>query len=377
MACRPEGRRLQASQLAKGVAMKVFFSQTQMDHRPTQYGVHGRLVQPLENPDRAATLIESLGRLGLAVEAPEDLDRGAIERVHPAHYLAFLETAFERFQALPNAGPEVLPNVHPYFAAARPYGASPLSNGARPAPRTTGILGQSGWYVGDLSCAMTQGTTRAAFASAASAIAAARTVLSGDGAAFALCRPPGHHAYADRASGFCFLNNAAIAAELLRETYGKVAILDFDTHHGDGTQTIFYARDDVFFGSVHTDPSAYYPHFLGYAEETGHGAGEGCNLNLPLAFGAGDGAFLAAVETLSERALGFGAEALVISAGWDAHQADPLSKLAVTGEAYPRVGEMLGRLGLPSVIVQEGGYSLAAVSEAAPAFVEAFIRARA
>lgn len=360
--------------------MKVFFARAQMQHRPTQYGVHGRLVQPLENPNRAATLIESLESLGLTVGEPArdlEADRAAIERVHPAHYLRFLDTAFARFQELPHAGPEVLPNVHPYFTAARPYGASPLANGARPEPRTTGILGQTGWYVGDLSCAMTEGTAEAAFASAASAIAAARAVLSGDGAAFALCRPPGHHAYADRASGFCFLNNAAIAAELLREQYGKVAIVDFDTHHGDGTQTIFYARDDVFFGSVHTDPSAYYPHFLGHADETGHGAGEGCNLNLPLAFGSGDGEYLAAVETLAERALGFGAEALVISAGWDAHHADPLSKLAVTGDAYPLVGEMLGRLGLPSVIVQEGGYSLAAVSEAAPAFTGAFMGARA
>lgn len=356
--------------------MRIYFSKTQMDHRPTQYGVHGRLVRPLENPDRAGTLLESLGRLGLAAEEPPAAGRAAIERVHPGHYLDFLEGAFDRFQALPNAGPEVLPNVHPYFAAATPYGVSPLANGARPEPRTTGILGQAGWYIGDLSCAMTEGTARAALASAASAVAAARSVLAGDGEAFALCRPPGHHAYADRASGFCFLNNAAIAAETLRETFARVAIIDFDTHHGDGTQTIFYARDDVFFGSVHTDPSAYYPHFLGHGDERGTGAGDGCNLNLPLAFGSGDGDFLAAVETLVGAATRFGAEALVISAGWDAHRDDPLSRLDVTGAAYPKIGEILGKAGLPSVIVQEGGYSLAAVSETAPAFVEAFLAAR-
>ncbi len=355
--------------------MKVFFSKTQLDHQPTQYGVHGKLVRPLENPNRAETLIESLARLGLAADEPAAADRAAIERVQQGHYLDFLENAFERFQTLPNAGPEVIPNVHPYFAADRPYAPSPLASGARPAPRTTGIIGQTGWYVGDLSCAMTEGTAAAAFASAASAIAATHTVLSGETSAFALCRPPGHHAYPDRASGFCFLNNAAIAAELLRETFGKVAIIDFDTHHGDGTQTIFYARGDVFFGSVHTDPSAYYPHFLGYADETGVGAGEGANLNLPLAFGSGDVDFLGAVETLAKRAVEFGAEAVVISAGWDAHQSDPLSKLAVTSAAYPRAGEILGRLKLPTVIVQEGGYSLTAVSEAAPAFVSAFMDA--
>ncbi|MBP0617539.1 histone deacetylase family protein [Jiella mangrovi] len=356
--------------------MRVFFSKTQMDHRPTQYGVHGKLVAPLENPGRAQTLVDSLGKLGLTAEDPPAADRAAIERVHTGPYLDFLQTGYARFQALPNAGPEVLPNVHPYFAAARPYGPSPLANGARPGPRTTGILGQAGWYIGDLSCAMTEGTANAAFASAASAIGAARAVLGGDDQAFALCRPPGHHAYADRASGFCFLNNAAIAAEFLRESHDKVAILDFDTHHGDGTQTIFYARDDVFFGSVHTDPSAYYPHFLGYADECGTGPGEGCNLNLPLAFGSGDAAFLEAVETLVYRAMRFGADAFVVSAGWDAHRDDPLSKLAVSGETYPRIGEILGKLRRPTVIVQEGGYSLEAVSQTAPAFVEAFLATR-
>ncbi|HEY9058720.1 MAG TPA: histone deacetylase family protein [Aurantimonas sp.] len=345
--------------------MRLFFSPDQLDHKPTQYGVHGRLVRPLENPERGETLLASLRTLGIAAEAPDDFGLDPVLGVHAEHYVSFLAGAFERFQALTNAGPEVLPNVHPYFS-----GATRL--GARPAPRTTGILGQAGWYIGDLSCAMTARSFDAALASATSAVAAARAVVDGAPAAYALCRPPGHHAYPDRANGFCFFNNAAIAAQELRQRYAKVAILDFDTHHGDGTQAIFYARDDVFFGSVHTDPSAYYPHFFGYADERGAGPGEGCNLNLPLPFGAGDAAFIAAVEHLAEAARDFGAEALVISAGWDAHRDDPLSKLDVSSDAYPAIGSVLGRLKLPSVIVQEGGYSLAAVAEAAPAFVAAF-----
>ena len=148
--------------------------------------------------------------------------------------------------------------------------------------------------MGDMSCATMEGTFRAAYASAQTAIAGAEEMLSGARAAFSLCRPPGHHAYADRCSGFCYLNNAAIAAEVLRRKFPRVAIIDFDTHHGDGTQAIFYDRGDVFYGSVHTDPSAYYPHFAGYADETGAGAGEGANLNLPLPFGADDAAFIAA-----------------------------------------------------------------------------------
>ena len=148
------------------------------------------------------------------------------------------------------------------------------------------------------------------------------------GSAFSLCRPPGHHAYADRCSGFCYLNNAAIAAEVLRRKFQRVAIIDFDTHHGDGTQAIFYDRGDVFYGSVHTDPSAYYPHFAGYADETGAGAGEGANLNLPLPFGADDDAFIAANARLCDATSAFGADVLVLSAGWDAHRDDPLSKLS-------------------------------------------------
>ncbi|UIJ73946.1 histone deacetylase family protein [Aurantimonas sp. HBX-1] len=345
--------------------MRLFFSPEQLAHRPTQYGVHGRLIRPLENPERGETLIASLGRLGIEPERPAPIDRAAILAVHADHYVEFLESAFARFQALPNAGPEVLPNVHPYFS-----GATQL--GARPRPRTTGILGQAGWYIGDLSCAMTEGTFGAALASAATAAAAAQAVLDGAPAAYALSRPPGHHAYPDRANGFCFFNNAAIAAQLLRGRYKRVAIIDFDTHHGDGSQAIFYDRDDVFVGSTHTDPSSYYPHFFGYAEERGVDAGEGFNLNLPLAPGTGDAAFVAAVGTLADAVSRFGAEALVISAGWDAHRDDPLSKLAVTTAAYPSLGRLLRGVNLPTVVVQEGGYSLAAVAEAAPAFVAAF-----
>ncbi|MEN3793685.1 histone deacetylase family protein [Fulvimarina sp. MAC3] len=347
--------------------MDIVFSQKQLVHRPQQYGVHGRLVTPLENPNRAETLLKRLTECGLSHREPEDVGREAITAVHAGHYVDYLSGAWSRFQALKNAGPEVLPNSHPYYA-----GASAL--GARPAPRTTGILGQTGWYIGDLSCAMGEHSFKAAYASAMTAATAADRVLAGEPAAYALCRPPGHHAYPDRANGFCFFNNAAIAAQRLRSKHGKVAIIDFDTHHGDGTQAIFYDRGDVFVGSVHTDTTEYYPFFFGYADETGRGEGEGCNRNIPLAFKADDDGIISGVELLIEAATSFGAEALVVSAGWDAHKDDPLSRLSVTGEAYERIGERLGAMNLPTVIVQEGGYSLAAVAECAPRFVETFGR---
>lgn len=344
--------------------MKLFFADAQLAHRPTQYMVHGRIVDPFENPNRASSLISALQPLGLNLTEPEDFGRDPILVVHPEHYLDFLEHAYSRFMELPNHGPEVLPNIHPFRGAG-------LDLDARERPRPTGIIGQAGWYMGDLSCAITEGTFGAAYASAQSAIAGALAVLAGD-YAFALCRPPGHHAYRDRASGFCYLNNAAIAAEILRRTFSKVAVIDFDTHHGDGTQAIFYTRNDVFYGSVHTDPSSYYPHFSGYPDETGAGGGDGANLNLPLEPGATDEVFVDANQRLNLAVQASGAEALVISAGWDAHRDDPLSKLAVTTEAYSRIGEIWGRLALPTLIVQEGGYSLTASAEAAHAFVSAF-----
>ncbi len=345
--------------------MKVFFSERQLAHQPTQYMVHGRLIHAFENANRATTLIDALVGAGLVLVEPPPSGPAPILAVHADHYVEFLRVAHEDFMALPNHGPEVLPNVYSYRGA-------DLAFAPRGKPKATGIIGRAGWYVGDLSAVIAEGTYTAAIASADAAIAAARDVIGGAAASFALCRPPGHHAYVDRASGFCFLNNAAIAAELLRTTWDRVAILDFDTHHGDGTQAIFYSRPDVFFGSVHTDPSAYYPHYVGYADERGAGAGEGANLNIPLAHGADDATFIAANRQITAAAQASGMQALVLSAGWDAHHRDPLSKLAVTTDAYARIGELFGRLNLPTVIIQEGGYSLDAIGVASRAFMEGF-----
>ena len=345
--------------------MKLFYSPRQLAHQPRQYMIHGKIVGAFETHARATTLLAALAEVGLTPSEPADSGLAPILAVHADHYVDFLRAAHAEFSALPNAGPEVLPNVHAYRGA-------DAGLAARGRPRPTGIIGRAGWYVGDLSAVITADTYDAALVSAHAAVSAALAVGQGERAAFALSRPPGHHAYVDRASGFCFLNNAAIAAQVLRARYGRVAILDFDTHHGDGTQAIFYRRDDVFYGSVHTDPSAYYPHFAGYADERGAGPGEGFNLNLPLPFGADDAMFVEANARLIDEARRFGAQALVLSAGWDAHRLDPLSKLAVTTDAFARIGEMYARAGLPSVIVQEGGYSLPAIAEAARAFMAAF-----
>jgi acetoin utilization deacetylase AcuC-like enzyme len=345
--------------------MKLFFTETQLAHQPRQYMVHGRIVDPFENPNRATTLIDALECAGLTRTEPGDYGRDPILKVHADHYVAFLEESYARFMELPNHGPEVLPNVHPYRGASLTYGD-------RGPPRVTGIIGRAGWYMGDMSCATMEGTFRAACASAQTAVAGAQEILAGARAAFSLCRPPGHHAYVDRCSGFCFFNNAARAAEVLRRRFQRVASLEVVTQHGDGPRAFVSHRADVFYGSVHTDPSAYYPHFAGYADETGTGAGEGANLNLPLPFGAGDAEFIAANRRLCDALTSLGADVLVLSAGWDAHRDDPLSKLDVSTDAYARIGELYGKLRLPTLIVQEGGYSLEAVAAASHAFMRTF-----
>jgi len=348
--------------------MQLFFSTAQLLHKPQKFVVAGRVGEPLENPERVVLLSDKLTQAGLAIADPGDHGMGPIRKVHDAGYLDFLQEAYDAWMRLPNAGPEVWPNVHPW----RGVGADPDRKG----PPEGGIVGRAGWYVGDLAAAIGAGTFDAAYASAQTAIAAAHALLEGSGEVYALCRPPGHHAYRDRACGFCFLNNAAIAAEVLRTRFERVAILDFDTHHGDGTQAIFYERGDVLVASVHTDPASYYPFYSGFAPEAGRGAGRGANLNLPLPQGSGDAAYVEACERLAAAARDFGADAIVLSAGWDAHAEDPTSRLAVSSAAYAPLGRIFARLGLPTAIIQEGGYSLEAAGEAAPAFVEAFRAAR-
>lgn len=190
--------------------------------------------------------------------------------------------------------------------------------------------------------------------------------------AYALCRPPGHHAFADVAGGFCFINNSAVAAQVLRKNAACVAILDVDLHHGNGTQGIFYARSDVLTVSLHADPVRFYPFFWGHADERGEGAGLGYNLNLPLPRKSGDAAFLEALGTAFRRIRAFAPEALVVALGLDAFEGDPFGGLSVTTPGFSRIGEAIAGLGLPTVIVQEGGYLCEALGDNLTAFLTGF-----
>ena len=201
-------------------------------------------------------------------------------------------------------------------------------------------------------------------------------IIGGAREAYALCRPSGHHVYADLAGGFCYLNNAAIAAQVLVNGGAKPAVLDVDVHHGNGTQAILYQRDDVYFCSVHGDPRELYPWYAGYADETGAGNGFGCNLNLPLAAGTENAGYVEAVETGLAAIRTFGTSVLIVSLGFDAHAGDPTANLAVTGEGFRVIGERIGGLGLPTLLVQEGGYIVEKLGDNLTAFLGGFLGAR-
>ena len=208
----------------------------------------------------------------------------------------------------------------------------------------------------DTACPIAAHTWDSAYWSAQTALSAADLVAGGARAVYALCRPPGHHAFGDLAGGFCFLNNSAIAAERLRAAGLRPAILDIDVHHGNGTQGIFYARRDVLTVSIHADPAGFYPFFWGHAAERGEGAGQGYNLNLPLPRGTGDAPWLDTLGVALARISAFAPDVLVLALGLDAHEADPYQGLAVTTPGFTRIAARIAALGLPTVIVQEGGY---------------------
>jgi acetoin utilization deacetylase AcuC-like enzyme len=204
----------------------------------------------------------------------------------------------------------------------------------------------------------------------------AKHILGGAREAYALCRPSGHHVYADLAGGFCYLNNAAIAAQVLVDGGAKPAVLDVDVHHGNGTQSILYARDDVFFCSVHGDPRELYPWYAGCGDETGAGKGFGCNLNLPLAPGTENTGYVEAVDAGLAAIRKFGATALIVSLGFNAHVGDPTANLAVTGEGFRAIGQHIGNLALPTLLVQEGGYIVEKLGDNLAAFLNGFLPTR-
>jgi len=345
--------------------MRAFYHPDQSLHDPQQYMRFGRIVAPKDLPERTAQLLGALKKHGITPEQPPAAGLDPVLAVHDAGFVRFLETIWARWQELPERGPEAWPNTFPYWSGR-------TDESVRPPCRPTGIMGQLGWYLGDLSVPVGEHCWTSTQRSADTAVAGADAVLAGERGVYALCRPSGHHARADRATGFCYINNTAVAAQRLRSKFGKVAILDVDAHHGDGTQQIFYRRDDVLTISVHADPVDYYPFFTGYEDERGNGPGEGFNLNLPLAHGTGGAAMKAAVERAGEVIQKFGADALVIALGYDAHKDDPIGVLKLEAADFGTIGAQMKAMGLPTLVVQEGGYAIEAIGGCLDAFLGGF-----
>ena len=339
--------------------MHAYFAPIQLAHAPRFFLQRGAVRQHYEVPARAEALLASCHALGLTVTAPPPTERAALEAVHDARYLDFLRDGPAAWAALDGAGAEMVPNLHP----------SPemLATGGRiPAH----VVGQLGWYTADTACPITADTWPAALAAAECALEAAGDAAAGRHA-YALARPPGHHAYAARAGGHCYINNAALAAERLRALGAtRVGVLDIDSHHGNGTQGIFWTRDDVVFASVHGDPGQYYPFYTGHAGEVGAGPGAGCTLNLPLPRGSGDDAWLAAIAGALALLRRCRVDALVVSLGFDASADEPLGFLSVTPDGFARAGAAIGALGVPCALIQEGGYNVAALGMLLARFLE-------
>ena len=322
--------------------MLVVTDDAHLAHQPAEIISRGRSVPHVEIARRAQELQAAAKTAGHDFTSPIAHGIAPVAAIHDNGYLEFLETAWTRWQSLPDP----TPYVHPYAQPNRRMTGLP-----------TGIIGQAGYYIATNSAPIAEGTWGAARASADIGLTAADALLvDGMQEAYALCRPPGHHAFSDLAGGFCYLNNIAIAAQHMTQRWPKLAILDIDVHHGNGTQGIFYDRGDVLFASLHGDPSDYFPFFAGYADERGEGAGAGANLNLPLPPGAGDNPFMDALEVSFQTIRAHGAEAILVSLGFDAFENDPIGCLKITTGGFGEAAKRIGALGLPTLLVQEGGY---------------------
>lgn len=308
--------------------------------------IDGELKPCFEMPRRAFLVRDRVRQVGLGeIIAPEDFGRGPIERVHDPEFMQFLATAWERwtatgrsFDALPWAWPtQRLRQIRP--------------------ERIDALLG---YYSADAGTPVTAGTWKAAYASAQVALTGAKLIADGQHkAVFSLCRPPGHHAASDVYGGYCFLNNAAIAAQFLIDGGAeRVAILDVDYHHGNGTQAIFYERPDVLFLSLHGDPNEEYPYYLGWGDEHGAGAGEGFNVNYPMPWGTGFPAWAEALDDACRRVADYAPDVLLVSLGVDTYKDDPISKFKLDSPDFTTYGATIAKLGLPTLFVMEGGYAV-------------------
>jgi len=334
--------------------VKLFFDDRQAGHAPEKEFHNGGWVPYAETPARLASILEACG----GAHPVRDFGLDPILAVHDADYVAFLREAYARWQAAGREGDAI-----GYTFPVRGRRKLPLK-------RIDAALGA---YAFDAATPIAEGTWDAAYWSAQCALTAFDDIAAGARHAFALCRPPGHHAGRDYLGGYCYLNNAAIVARRADALgLGPVAVLDVDYHHGNGTQDIFLHDPNVFFASIHADPATDYPFYWGHADERGEGEGAGTTLNLPLPQGTGWDDYAPALQTALDAIVRWGAAMLVVSFGADTFARDPISHFRLERDDFARLGARIAEPGLPTLVVMEGGYAVAELGSNVVAFLHGF-----
>jgi len=334
--------------------MKIFSSPHQRSHTPKQELQNGEMVPYAEKPER----LDSLH--GAFVSISESTDHGLepILAVHDAAYVDFLQSAFGAWQTAGRPG-----EAFPYAFPVR--GRRPLN--------LSRIDAQLGQYAFDCGTPIARETWTAVYWTAQTALSGMSDVLAGAKSSLALCRPPGHHAGRDYMGGYCYLNSAAIAVEMaIKNGAQRVAVLDVDYHHGNGTQDIFYERGDVLTVSLHADPSTDYPFYWGHVDEIGTGAGHGTNLNLPMERGTDWKAYRSELERAVKTVIDFSPDILVVPFGADTFHGDPISHFKLETSDYAKMSEIIAAIDLPCLIVTEGGYNIESLGENVKTFAQKF-----